>query len=862
MSAGPPAVLPADSTGEFRFPRYPPRAPAVPVALAFAAGIAGEHWCPLPLTLWLLITGAALLGWMAAIFVRAERPAVLLLCGICCGLGGARLHQYRHIRPADSIDRYVTSERRLIRLVGTVASPPTIRPASTSQLNSAWQQLDSTICTLDCRRIHTEAGPLPVSGRVRMYVSGHLLHAEVGQAVEVGGWISRPRGPQNPGQFDFREYLQREQIACVLFVEHPDAVQLLHGNEGWHPPRTVARIRQAGEQLLIRHLDAETVPIASALLLGERSAITTDQRDSFARSGMMHVLAVSGLHVGILAGFVWFACRILRVSPTGTALVIVAVVAGYAVLTGGRPPVLRAAVLVVVTALGHPWNRHASLNNTLAISAVLVLAWNPTGLFETGTQLSFLAVIAILWSSTWRLPALPQTLASAAAPQASFWSRQRPGGRTIRRIGRAYVMVGAIWLFTAPLIAARFHLVSPIGLIINVLLMPLVVALLWVGFSFLLVGFLAPPLAGWFGGLFDMGLRGFVGLVDLAASGPFGHAYVAGPPELWLIGFYLLLGAVVWVRWSPRWHVRAWGGVWAWSVAGLIWALVRPLPATLTCTFLSVGHGCAILLELPDGRTVLYDAGAIDDGQRAARIVQEALWAGGRTRVDAVILSHADVDHFNAVPRLLETVQVRTIITPRQFLDLEQPAVVTLCESVKAADVPVRLAAAGDEILADPRVRLQVLHPPPQADYSDDNAASLVLMVEYAGRRILLTGDLEEDGLRQVLSDPIEPTEPVDVLLAPHHGSAGANTSELARWANPQHVVISAGGRRISASTLESYQSIAVVHHTHEVGAVRVVIDADGDLRLTTAATGFAGDGSVASAGRIASRAAETQADR
>jgi competence protein ComEC len=245
---------------------------------------------------------------------------------------------------------------------------------------------------------------------------------------------------------------------------------------------------------------------------------------------------------------------------------------------------------------------------------------------------------------------------------------------------------------------------------------------------------------------------------------------------------------------------------------------------------LSVGHGEAILVEAPSGGTLLYDAGAIEDGRVAQRAVQSTLWDRRRTRIDAIVASHADIDHFNGITGLMQCVPVGELLVSQQFLDFRQPAVVALCDATAACHVPIRLVRDGDHLQLDSQVAIKVLHPPPGLPQADDNANSIVLLIEYAGRRILLTGDLEGSGQTTLLSHAPCAT---DILLAPHHGSRRSNSARLAEWAQPQQVIVSGGPKTDFRSLRAAYGPEAEILSTDDFGAITFDICADGSISRT-----------------------------
>ena len=810
------------------------RQPAVWVAVCVAAGILADRFGTVSCAVWMAIAASAAVGWGVSFLWQQTRTAAVLLLLSAATIAGARHHQFWSVTGANDLAQYATVESRLVRLSGVVSEQPWIRRAGTQDWQTATPQIDQSRCMITATSLGTDAGDVPVSGRVRLTVKGHLLHVAVGDEVVISGWLSLPMAAGNPGQFDFRNSLRRQQCRCLLFANHPDAVRKLRDGGRNRPARVLAEFREQGERLCIAHLDAANTPLATGLVLGDRSRMTGDIRASFAESGTAHLLAISGLHVGILAALLWLCCRLCNSSPRTTAVVIVVGLLFYAVISGGRPPVARATVFVLIAVGGFLLKRPAVAMNTLALAAIAILAWNPSDLFDVGTQLSFLAVTGIILAREWRFAQPPKAEQPAAELfPANGTAMEKLNGQIRSAAGwllRGYAMMLGIWALTLPLTGSQFHLVSPVGFLVNVLLIPFVCVLLWSGFAFLIVGTLIPYAAIPLGTAFDVQLSGLRRIVDFAADFQLGHLYGPGPAAWWMAVYYLLVTVVVFIVLKQLPARRAIGTMLLWTVAGLAIGLVPQHREGLRCTILDVGHGCSVLVEMPNGKTLLYDAGALTNAKRAEWTVENAMWSRGISRLDVVVASHADVDHFNGMHGLLATVPVGTVMLSQTFLDFDQRAVRELCDVIEREQVPVRLLQEGDRLLLDESVTVTVLHPPGNRHFDNDNENSLVLMIEFAGRRILLTGDLEKHGQRQLLGK--EPQQ-VDVLMSPHHGSRAANPRELAAWAKPKWVIVPARESRLLPYLKETYGPQANVLSTGEYGAVTFDIHADGTLRAT-----------------------------
>lgn len=822
------------ATGEDRFRSASVRVtqnPAVPVVLAVALGILGDRWCSPTMAAWLSGTAALLLvAALCSLSRRWDRAATVATLLVWVGIGGVRHHAVWSLRGADNVSTCVREEPQPARVVVRLCSPLVLDPVDHSRSAPVWTRIDRTIGLGECRAIGPEGADIPLRGLVRLEVTGHWREVRVGDVVEAYGTLHRPSGPRNPGDFDYASFLRAQGVDALLRVEHPDHVRVIATESGWldrfHHGRDA--LRRECESLFATHLPAVQVPLALSLLLGDRTRLPQEVSQQFAQSGTMHLLAISGLHVGILAGLLHLLCRLVNARPTITAMILLAGVFGYALLTDQRPPVLRAALLTAVVLSGQAAGRPAGGYQTLALCALLLLLLRPTDLFDPGAQLSFLAVWGILWSC--RGETARSVARLSARERGDAWSRW-PLLADVwgSSLGSAYRITGAIWLFTLPLTAWHFHLCAPVGLLVNVVLIPVTALLLAAGYVLLMAGLVHPLLATVPAVIFSTVLRGLLGIVGWSAETPLGHRFTPAPPGWWLVGFYLLLGVITSLIPSRLSMRPLWRGMAGWVALGLAWGLVPVRPGELRCTFLAVGHGCAVILETPDGRRLLYDAGSLTDGDRAAQTVSTALWSQGCRRLDGVVVSHADIDHFNGLPGLVERFPIGVVLMAPSFLDFRQAPVADVCEAIARAGIPIRLLQSGDELGLHPEVHCRVLHPPGGYRGPADNAASVVLRIEFAGRVLLLTGDLEGAGLELLLE---QQPQSIDVLLSPHHGSLAANPVRLADWASPRAVIVSTSDAASSERLRERYRPPCRLFSTAADGAITVTVRANGDLNI------------------------------
>jgi competence protein ComEC len=794
--------------------------PLVFVAAAMGAGIVVDRYVPLSMGVWLTLAAGALTTW----FILARRiarvvgfaSAAILLAVAACG--GLRHHMHWRLFAVNEIGRYAGEQPQPVCLEVVARTTPRHRPAPPPDPLRSMVQSAQTVVGVDVRALRDGGDWRTVDGLATMTVDGTLLGVQAGDRLRVAGQLQAPPPPGNPGEFDFAWHRRGDRELAAIRVDHPDCVRVVEAAPAISLGRVLGKLRQAGDRLLWGTLSHQRAGLAAAVLLGTREQLDDDFEDQFLVTGTVHILSISGLHVGILA-FVLFKLFRTGLAPRGPALLAVAIATlGYTLLTDAEPPAVRATVLVCAVCVATYLGRASIGPNTLALAAIIVLAINPADLFRTGMQLSFLSVATLMAFGRWWMARQEEDSLTRLIRATRPWPVKagRALGNKLAGLALAGLM---IWLVTTPLVAHQFHIVSLSGLALNVVLwIPVLVAMV-AGFALLAFGWLMPALGGLLGTVCDSSLAAIAWSIDAGAEMPGSHVWTAGPSAAVLYGYYALL-ALPFALWGRVSHWRSMLLALAWLSAWAVYTTVNqatPRAQELVCGFVSVGHGSAVVLELPDGQVWLYDAGRLGSPQAGARSIEAYLRSRRISHIDAVILSHADIDHYNAVPELLVKFSVETIYVSPQMFREETPPLAVLRESIADAGVPMAVLAAGDELVASDCVA-KVLHPPEKGVAGNDNAQSIVLSVEHNGRRVLLSGDLESEGMRRILETP---RVDCDVLMAPHHGSARSEPAAIVNWSTPEWAVISSGqgGARLN----DQYEPLLGPRalNTAEVGAVR-----------------------------------------
>ncbi|MFC1707807.1 ComEC/Rec2 family competence protein [Planctomycetota bacterium] len=833
------------------------RRPAAFFALGLVVGIALEYSCSfVGVATGLLCTAAWLLrrlrlqGTPRSVEVSTSGE-VLLAVVLGLFIGGIRSALPLTSRPADHVAQLASNEKVTTAVVGRIINDPTERRVAVPPLRWCTFQLDVEAVLEDGERRGAR-------GLIQVYVTTTVRTPRLcyGDTVLLVGSLARPAVPTNPGQFNFPAHLAADGIHAVLSVKAWNEVKVLAQGGGAVVWRTALQAREHLAGRVDALMEPGTAALVKSVLLGQRSDLPVYVRDLFERTGLLHLLAISGLHTALLACLVHFVLRQLRIPDRASCVLVVVFAASYCLLVGARPSVVRASIMIAIYLFGRVLRREPDALNTLGLAALAILLYRPEEVFDTGFQLSFLAVLGLILLAKPLLVTVRQRLARQVE---ATWPVRLLTERTVPFLASALVVSVVASLATAPLILYRFHIVTPGSVVLNLVAPLLLAGVLASGAAMLVVASLGDLVAWPLVVVTEVAAEALQGLASWGACLPWMYAYLPDV-RLWQVAaaYLLLLGLV--------WSVRSRNGhrlITLYAAVLFVLALVpygpRPVPAgSARLTVLDVSNGSAVYLETSTG-VALFDCGStrIMPGRR---YICPALWNAGHSRLEHVFLSHADHDHTGGLEETMDRFSVGQVYVGEGFRRSAKGR--QLLDEVRRRGIAVVTLRKGDQVELGGKVVATVLGPPshsgPKRAMPDrtvarvcssapgpspkrgaptrarrseallhSNDASLVVHVAVGRRSILFTGDIEERGTRSLLASGADVG--ADVLIVPHHGGRNRESGALARAVRPQLAIVSSRRGFSEPSVAVALEDAgAVVTGTAWCGAVSVTLDAAG----------------------------------
>lgn len=607
-----------------------------------------------------------------------------------------------------------------------------------------------------------------------------------GMHVRLEGMLVLPELPRNPGQFNRRIYESGKKID--FYLENPTVLEVKEQRSGVREVVEIWKTEMMNRCEKI-YPDAEA-SILEAMLFGEKRELSGDIKELYQAAGISHVLVISGLHISLLALAVAGILRRLGFPMPVWVILSVGVLAGYGILIGQPTTAVRALLMFFVLQGARLLGRSYDLLSALAFAGILMLLDNPDLILDGGCRLSFCAVIGVGWYVSEKNKIFRSIGEKEKRKNRGKGGKGSSAGAILENIRAGWYL----WLFTLPVMLDTFYQVSVVGILWNLVAIPLLPVII-------ASGGLGVVLAGWnifLGSLAGSPAYGMLQLYqeigNISEKLPVGMWTPGQPSKPVIAGYYLVIFLLVLVekqliKREKRWKIRKiFPGMELCSMLLLLLLMAHPWQQREKITFLDVGQGDASLLQ-SGGQTLLLDGGSTSQKNVGTYVILPYIKQQGISCLEAVVLTHTDQDHINGVTEVLEEgkkgwLTVKYLMYPYWMEGTEQGK--QLKKLAEEAGASCRKIRAGDRLTIG-KAEAVVLYPKEQEKIAEPNAGSLVLFWKWEGVRAMFTGDLPEEKERELLQN----LPACEILQVGHHGSATSTCREFLEQVQPSLAVIS-----------------------------------------------------------------------
>ncbi|HWQ30937.1 MAG TPA: DNA internalization-related competence protein ComEC/Rec2, partial [Negativicutes bacterium] len=633
---------------------------------------------------------------------------------------------------------------------------------------------------------------------------------QFGDKVRVDGALSGISGIRNPGDFDYRMYYKSRGIGGMITAAK---IKLLESGSAGFAETLLYRSREKVRDTINKALPPGEAAMLVGIITGDKTDIAEDTRASYVKTGLSHILSVSGLHVGFLMLLVTYILKPLKLGDKAQGFVIMLTAAYYVLMIGAPLPAVRSLAMLAVLLMGKALGRGYDLLASVSFAALLILLFKPLAIYDPGFVISFGAMysIAVLYPASYNL------------------LRRAPSG-----IRGSLALSISVWLGLAPVLAWYFNYISIISLVINMAAVPLAFLITLAGFCGVLVGMVSSAAAVYVFSVDYYLIKLLTFMTVKAAALPFAGFSIPTLPPYGYIIYYLGLGLLY--ASTVTAYVRIYFGrlVSGYMVIVAAAFLIYSFPSQeMKLVFLDVGQGDSCCIITPGKQVVLVDGGGSSGSGEfyydvGGKITLPALLHQGVWRIDTVVVSHMHDDHMEGLLKVLEGLPVKRIIIPRVSagegnISKHSRELLELCTR---KGVRIYRLGKGDSIGLDGGVRLDFLLPGSVA-MEDENQNSLVGLLTYGRFKTLLSGDIGSIMEACLAQEAIASS----ILKVPHHGSATSSSAEFLGAVKPYISIVSVGNNNFGHPAPETVKRLDAysgkVYRTDEAGAVTITTDGE-----------------------------------
>lgn len=679
---------------------------------------------------------------------------------------------------------------------------------------------------------HPETSDLFVSGQINLLVNdtdkkvrANFLvkpHTSVnlryGDVIEFNGVLRRPSEQRNPGGFDYRAYLMRKGIRGIIYPWE-SAKFTPKGHDENFCLVWIDKLRRKIERVIEKCTLKHSL-IVKAIILGRRQDLPEHVTQAFRDSGVFHVLAVSGLHVGLVAMACFSLLSLFGIPRKVICGLTIGVVIIYAGIVGFRTSVIRASLIISLYLFARIIDRDSDILNLLGVAALIILLINPIMLWDVGFQLTFLATAAIVYL----LPKWESILRKSP----KLWSFYHSWTGKIILV--PFIVSLSAQVATQPLIARYFNRIYPSALLSNVPVAWLIWYIASVSFATIIGGVIWTPLGKLFGCANYPAIELLLKAVNFFSDIPYAVLKVNTPKFIFFVLYVALFFAVIKWRWVWQKKRKASAIACLIFLSCIIYWAFQPSQRLLEVTFLDVGQGDSAFIHLPDGKNLLIDGGMRTSNYDAGEmIIEPFLRYRGVEEIYAAILTHPHNDHAGGFFYVLNNFDVNHFIA-RDGINQSVPIYQELCKIAKQQGIlhtgnPQKLFVNSDETQIEFFPKLKIHLGDAEAD---SNNNSIVCKIQYGNLELLFTADIEAEAEQKLVS--LERNLKADILKVPHHGSETSSTEEFVKAVEPGYAIFSVGVRNRfgfpSPTVIDRYRKLKTrICRTDQSGAITFYSD-------------------------------------
>ena len=671
-----------------------------------------------------------------------------------------------------------------------------------------------------------------VSGFIQVKTARPARKVYAGEDIVIGGWISEASRAKNQGTFDYKKHLETRRIRAVMSNSRNDVFlkTKLKKSRFFAFRKLLADMRVSAGEIFEKRLSRPAGAIVKSVILGARGDLNRDIQNVFIKTGTMHILAVSGLHVGIIAVILAAILRGARCPKKITYFLTICALCVFAAFTGARPSTLRAVIMASCILINLAIGKNSDIVNGLILSAFMITFFQPQQLYNLGFVLSYLSILSIIY----------------IVPLVMEFFKKIPRANDESKISfvRRYFFTSlatsfSVWIGLMPIIALNFGIITPSVVISNLIAVPVLFVVIILGIGLLVTEFLVilAPIGIFFAWITNGIIHFFMEGMRVISEMPFAFVKV-GPPRFFLIGvFYLALMSTLIV--FNRKKLKVLFIIFLIFTANLfIWQEILNASAcgAFKCTFFSVGKADAALLEFSDGSSMMIDGGhgeEITGWDAGANILEPYLRQKGKRKIDCVLVSHAHEDHVGGLVHIVENFKTGCVIMS-ELLSRDAPGhgfYQNFLRIIEKKKIRCLTALEGDKIKGFSDIEIAVLNPSENRNYADINDSSLVVNVRTKNEKsILFLADISTRITNEILAN--YPDLRAEIIKFPHHGGGFGNIADIERFldsVNPKAVIISNKTRGVNKNLTKLLKEKQIEFYiTGSAGAVTVEEDGAG----------------------------------